>query len=392
MNSQPRLAEYYHAGQKTDKIIPEVKEKMSKHPAGMAVDELSLESVKKELFERHHPSLLPIDIEAHAETVYRILGLKKKHNVLMLGHNYMEPLVFGLSQTEEQGDSLGLSMHAAKTESTYILFNGVPFMAETAKILNPSKTVLVADKTAGCSLADNFGAEEVKSLKAFYPGVPVMIYINSYADAKAECDICCTSANAASIARQMPGDEILFVPDIYFAENLEEELKGIKTVIYPGKGNQQKGAVCEVHERFLLSDLLAVRESFDIPKAHATRVLYAHWECRPEVLQEADFYGSTSQIGRDIAKRVAENQLERAFIASECELTANLAEEFPTVQFWTACSVRCSHMAKVTLHKVLKALEAIDRGGDLSDHEVTLNPEVIERARTPIERMLELSA
>ena len=353
---------------------------------------LSVESVKKELYKRNHPSLTPIDIEAHAETVYQILKLKEKHNVVMLGHNYMEPLVFGLSTKSEQGDSLGLSMYAAKTDAPYILFNGVPFMAETAKILNPSKTVLAADKTAGCSLADNFGAEEVRKLKALYPGVPVMIYINSYADAKAESDICCTSANAAQIAREMPGNEILFVPDIFFAENLEEELKGTKTVFYPGKGNQERGAVCEVHEKFLLSDLLAIRDSFDIPKGHPTRILYAHWECRPEVLQEADFYGSTSQIGQDIAKRVAENRLERAFVASECELTSNLAQEFPTVQFSTACSVRCSHMAKVTLDKVLNVLQALDKGDDLSPHEVTLMPEVIERARTPIERMLELSA
>lgn len=353
--------------------------------------EISLEGVKSELYQRHHPSLTTVDIEAHAETVYKILKLKKKHNVLMLGHNYMEPLVFGLSETAEQGDSLGLSMHAAKTEAPYIIFNGVPFMAETAKILNPIKTVLVADKTAGCSLADNFGAADVKKLKALYPGVPVMIYINSYADAKAESDICCTSANAAKIAKAMPGDEILFVPDIFFSQNLEEELKGEKTVLYPGKGNQEPGAVCEVHERFSLDDLLAIRESFDIPKGHLNRILYAHWECRPEVLHEADYYGSTSQIRRDIAKRVEENTLERAFIASECELTSNLAQEFPTIQFWTACSVRCSHMAKVSLEKVLRILESLDSGDDLSSHEVTLSPEVIEGARTPIERMLEMS-
>jgi len=129
-------------------------------------ENLNLESVKTELYERDHPSLTPVDIEAHAKTLYRILALKKKHNVVMLGHNYMEPLVFGLSAREEQGDSLGLSMYAARAEAPYIIFNGVPFMAETAKILNPSKTVLVADKTAGCSLADNFGAEDVRKLKA----------------------------------------------------------------------------------------------------------------------------------------------------------------------------------------------------------------------------------
>ena len=353
--------------------------------------DLSVEDVKQELYKRHHPSLTFLDIEAHAKTIHRIRTLKQKHDVVMLGHNYMEPLVFGLSEKEEQGDSLGLSMYAAKTEAPYLIFNGVPFMAETAKILSPDKTVLVADKTAGCSLADNFGAEDVRTLKDLYPGAPVMIYVNSYADAKAESDICCTSANAAHIAKTLPGDTVIFVPDIFFAQNLEEELKDEKNVVYPGKDNTARGAVCEVHEGFTLDDLLSVRESFEIPEGHPRRKLYAHWECRPNVLQEADFYGSTSQIMKDIAARVAENQLERAFVASECELTSNLAQEFPVVEFWTACSIRCSHMAKVSLGKIANILEAIDQNADLSEYEVTLSPEVIDKARAPIERMLEAS-
>ena len=358
---------------------------------GLDNKELTLEDVKQELYNRHHPSLTFLDIEVHAKTVHKIRTLKQKHEVVMLGHNYMEPLVFGLSDKEEQGDSLGLSMYAAKTESPYLIFNGVPFMAETAKILSPDKTVLVADKTAGCSLADNFGAEDVRKLKDLYPDAPVMIYVNSYADAKAESDICCTSANAAHIAKSMPGDTLIFVPDIFFAQNLEEELKGEKNVVYPGKDNTARGAVCEVHEKFTLSDLLSIRESFEIPKGHSKRKLYAHWECRPDVLKEADFYGSTSQIMKDIAARVAEDNLERAFVASECELTSNLAQEFPKVQFWTACSVRCSHMAKVRIDKIGNILEAIDNGNDLSEYEVTLDPDVIEKARIPIERMLEAS-
>ena len=353
--------------------------------------ELTLEDVKNELNNRHHPSLMSLDIEVHAKTIHKIRTLKQKHNVVMLGHNYMEPLVFGLSDKEEQGDSLGLSMFAAKTESPYLIFNGVPFMAETAKILSPDKTVLVADKTAGCSLADNFGAEDVRELKELYPGAPVMIYVNSYADAKAESDICCTSANAVHIAKTMPGDTLIFVPDIFFAQNLEEELLGEKNIVYPGKNNTARGAVCEVHERFTLSDLLAVRESFEIPKGHPKRKLYAHWECRPDVLKEADFYGSTSQIMKDIAAFVEDDQLERAFIASECELTSNLAQEFPKVEFWTACSVRCSHMAKVRIDKIANILEAIDSGEDITEFEVTLDPEVIDKARLPIERMLEAS-
>ena len=363
---------------------------MESSSAGM--EELTLESVKAEIYSRNNPNLTPVDIELHAETVYRILELKKKHNAVLLGHNYMEPLVFGLSDQGEQGDSLALSMSAVQTDSDFIIFNGVRFMAETAKILNPNKKVLIADKTAGCSLADDFGAEDVRILKEKYPGVPVMIYINSYADAKAECDVCCTSANAEKIAMAMPGNELIFVPDLFFAQNLENVLEGQKKILYPGKENSAKGAVCEVHEKFTLEDIIAIRESFGIGKDHPKRMMYVHWECKPEVLQEADYYGSTAQIRNDIAKRVEGGNLEKAFIASECELTSNLMEEFPSVEFATACSVRCNHMAKISLNKIKPILEAIDSGADLSKWEVVLSESTIQRASKPIQKMLSLSS
>ena len=363
---------------------------MESSSAGM--EELTLESVKAEIYSRNNPNLTPVDIELHAETVYRILELKKKHNAVILGHNYMEALVFGLSDQGEQGDSLALSMSAVQTDSDFIIFNGVRFMAETAKILNPNKKVLIADKTAGCSLADDFGAEDVRILKEKYPGVPVMIYINSYADAKAECDVCCTSANAEKIAMEMPGDELIFVPDLFFAQNLENVLEGQKKILYPGKENSAKGAVCEVHEKFTLEDIIAIRESFGIGKDHPKRMMYVHWECKPEVLQEADYYGSTAQIRNDIAKRVEGGNLEKAFIASECELTSNLMEEFPSVEFATACSVRCNHMAKISLNKIKPILEAIDSGADLSKWEVVLSESTIQRASKPIQKMLSLSS
>ena len=354
-------------------------------------DSLTLEEVKSQIYSRNNPTLTPIDIEMHASTVHRILELKKKHNIFMLGHNYMEPLVFGLSTENEQGDSLALSMKAVQTDSNYIIFNGVRFMAETAKILNPDKTILIADKNSGCSLADNFGAKQVRQLKAQNPGVPVMIYINSYAEAKAECDVCCTSANAEKIAMEMPGDELIFVPDLFFAQNLENVMQGKKKIIYPGKGNDTKGAVCEVHEKFSLQDILAMRESFGLTKDHPKRMLYVHWECKPEVLQEADYYGSTTQIRNHIAARVEAGTLEKAFVASECELTSNLMEEFPTVEFGTACSVRCNHMAKISLDKIKPILEAIDAGSDLSQWEVNLSDEIISKAAKPIEKMLSFS-
>ncbi|OGG02130.1 MAG: hypothetical protein A3F83_00575 [Candidatus Glassbacteria bacterium RIFCSPLOWO2_12_FULL_58_11] len=218
-----------------------------------------------------------------------------------------------------------------------------------------------------------------------------MIYINSYAAAKARCDVCCTSANSVKIAREMPGEKIIFVPDILFAENLAQDLKGVKEVIYPGRDSDTRGAVCEVHEKFTLEDLLAVRKSFDMPKGHPNKLIYAHWECKPDVLREADFYGSTTQISRDIARRVDEGTLQRAFVASECELTSNLAQEFPGVQFSTACSVRCQHMAKMTLEGILDILRRLDSRGDLSSYEVKLDSEIIEKAREPIERMLQMS-
>ncbi|MBJ35575.1 MAG: hypothetical protein CMB62_03075 [Euryarchaeota archaeon] len=219
-----------------------------------------------------------------------------------------------------------------------------------------------------------------------------MIYINSYADAKAECDVCCTSANAEKIAMEMPGDELIFVPDLFFAQNLEKVLEGKKKILDPGKENDAKGAVCEVHEKFSKEDIIAIRESFDISKDNSDTMMYVHWECKPEVLQEADYYGSTTQIRNDIAKRVEQGNLEKAFIASECELTSNLMEEFPSVEFATACSVRCNHMAKISLNKIRPILEAIDSGSDLSKWEVMLSERTIERASEPIKKMLSFSS
>ena len=356
----------------------------------MTIESPDVAAIKTELYKRKSPVLTETDIDVNAELIRDILALKKKHNVLMLGHNYMEPLVFGLSDDHEQGDSLGLSQTAAKTDSPYIIFNGVPFMAETAKMLNMAKRVFVADKSAGCSLADNFSAEDVRLLKEKYPGIPVMTYINTYADVKAECDVCCTSANAETIAMNMPGESIIFVPDIYFAQNLAKEIGDKKNVIYPN-GNGVKGSICEVHEMFTLDDINTVRESFDIRNDDESSMIYVHWECKPEVLAEADFFGSTTQIRKDIAARVEAGTLKKAFIASECELTSNLMQEFPTVNFWTACYVRCQHMAKVTLKGIYDVLLALDRGEDMSEYEVLLDEDVARRANISIRKMMQIT-
>lgn len=332
-----------------------------------------------------------VDVAANAEKVRRILQLKEEKNVLILGHNYMHPLVFSLSDKAARGDSLALARHAAETDCPIILMDGVRFMAETAKILNPDKKVLIASKLAGCSLADPVRAEDVRAIKAAHPGVPVVMYINSYADAKAESDICCTSSNALEVilhvARTTASNRVIFLPDTLMGMNLQTELDALGheiDLIYPGKSNGLREAKCEVHEQFTVEDLQLIREQYEMPKGHPSRAILAHWECPPDVLREADFHGSTSQMSNYIRA----HQPERAYLATECEMAANLEAEFPQTEFVRACAIFCSHMRRISLDGILSALETEDP----ERHEITVDEEVRVRALTPIERMLELSA
>ena len=342
------------------------------------------------LYERSFQSTpYEIDVAANEEKIQRILQLKEEKNVLILGHNYMRPLIYGLSDTGARGDSLALARYAAETDCPIILFDGVKFMAETAKILNPDKKVLIASKEAGCSLADPIRAEAARRIKSEFPGVPVVTYINSYADVKAESDICCTSANAINvilhIARETGSDRVIFLPDTLMGKNLQEELDVLGhdiEVIYPGKKNSLAEGKCEVHEQFTVDDLLMIREQYDIPKCHPRRAILAHWECSPEVIHEADFHGSTSQMG----KYIRENNPERVYLATECEMAANLAAEFPLIEFVRACQVYCTHMRQITLDGILSALES----EDTEKHEITINEEIRLRALKPIQRMLEI--
>ena len=225
--------------------------------------------------------------------------------------------------------------------------DGVRFMAETAKILNPDKKVLIASKLAGCSLADPVRGEDVRALKASYPGVPVVMYVNSYADAKAEADICCTSSNALDVILHVAGTtgsaKVIFLPDTLMGMNLQAEFDDLGhrlELIYPGKttgpgkNNGMREAKCEVHAQFNGADLQLLRQQYDIPKGHPRRAILAHWECPPDVLQEADFHGSTSQM----ANYIWEHQPERAYLATECEMAANLEAEFPQTEFVRACA------------------------------------------------------
>lgn len=329
--------------------------------------------------------LMDIEAEANKDIIERILVLKKQKNVLILGHNYMHPLVYQLSDADARGDSLGLSMYAAKAKNPIILFDGVLFMAETAKILNPSKKVLIADKSAGCSLADPIRAEDVKALKKQYPDVPVVTYVNSYAEVKAESDYCCTSANALKVILSLNKNKVIFLPDSLMGENLQHELnrmgKNIE-LIYPGKNNKLKRGTCEVHDKFTMEDIRMIREQYNIPKGHPKKAVLVHWECQPDVVKEADFCGSTTQM----ANYIKEKKPERVFLATECEMAANLSMEFPETEFIRQCNVYCQHMRKITLPKILSALETEDK----EKHEVFVDEEIRKKALIPIQKMLEI--
>ncbi len=312
-----------------------------------------LDSIHKAL--RSNPDQ-HLDFLAKRDIMEQILRLSQQKDVLILGHNYMEPLVYQLSGKGERGDSLALSQYAARSEKPIILFDGVRFMAETAKILNPTKKVLIADLDSGCSLADPFTAENVIEYKRRFPGLPVVTYINSYANIKAESDYCCTSANALKVVRhaaeEFNSDAVIFLPDSLMGENLQRELqrKGVELdLIYPGKYDPNFGR-CGVHEKFAADHIRDVRHQHGVSYA----AVLVHWECPPEVLQEADDYGSTSEMAKYIADHP---ELERVYLATECEIAANLASEFPSIKFVRSCNVFFQHMRKITLEQILHSLE-----------------------------------
>lgn len=328
-----------------------------------------------------------LDFLANEDTIKRILKLKDAKDVLILGHNYMAPLVYYISSEGGRGDSLQLAQFAAKAKNPIILFDGVRFMAETAKILNPEKKVLIADIDAGCSLADPFRGEDVRAYKERNLGYPVVLYINSYADAKAEADYCCTSSNALNVIRHSAQEydvkQVLFLPDSLMGANLQEELKQTGSdieLIYPGKYDDNYGS-CEVHEKITLNIIKEIRQQYRLDMKDPTTAVLVHWECHPEVLAEADFHGSTSAMIKYIAEH---SELEKVYLGTECEMTANLQSEYPQIEFVRACAVVCEHMRKITLEKMLEALEN-------EQPEVTVPEDIRVKALISIERMLSIS-
>ena len=302
-----------------------------------------------------------IEWKFHAEYIEEINKLKKEKNAVILAHNYMTPEIYHCV-ADIVGDSLKLAQESQKTKADTIIMCGVNFMADTAKIMNPSKTVLIPDPQAGCSLAESITGKDVRLLKERYPGVPVVTYVNTSADVKAETDICCTSGNAVEIIESLGVDKVIFLPDEYLAKNVAKQTN-VKIITWHG--------TCIVHERFTAKEIREYR------KDNPGITILAHPECTPEVVAEVDFTGSTSKM----SNYVKEKQPNKVLMVTECSMSDNVSVENPNVEFVRPCNL-CPHMKRISLVKVLESLM-------LNIHEVKIDQEVIEKARLPIERMLQ---
>ena len=334
-----------------------------------------------ELEEKLRGIVPDIELKYKAELAYAINRLKKEKNAVILGHNYMEPALYH-SICDIVGDSLELSRMAKETDKDIIVFCGVRFMAETAKILNPEKTVLLPAEHAGCSVAASVTAEDVRQLKARYPGVPVVTYVNTYADVKAESDICCTSGNAVQVVESLDTDTVILLPDGYLARNVAFETG--RTVITPSQNGHTRiegktmiawEGKCEVHDKFTTEDIANVRSQF--PDA----VILAHPECRPEVVAASDFSGSTAAMIR----YVEQTKAPRYLLLTECAMGDNIAAENKDKEMLRLCSVRCPHMNEITLEDTLAALEK-------NQYVIDVPEDVRLRASSAVERMIAIGS
>ena len=296
----------------------------------------------------------------HAPLIHKINMLKKEKNAVVLAHNYQTPEIYhGIADIS--ADSLSLAVEASRTEADIIILCGVHFMAETAKLMNPIKKVLLPDMSAGCSLAESITGKDVRMLKEKYPSVPVVTYINTSAEVKAESDICCTSANAVRVVESLGVDKVIFLPDQYMAKYVQTKTK-VQIISWIG--------TCIVHERF------SAHEIKDIKKQNPEIVVLAHPECPPEVIASSDFTGSTSGMSQYVKK----NQPSKVMLVTECSMSDNVQVENPNVQFIKPCNL-CPHMKTITLPKILDCLE--------KETNEILIPEIISRkARKAVERMV----
>ena len=303
-----------------------------------------------------------IEWSTHAPYIHKINKLKKEKNAVILAHNYQTPEIYhGIS--DFSADSLALAVEAAKTKADIIVMCGVHFMAETAKLMSPEKKVLLPDMRAGCSLSSSITGEDVRNLKRKYPGVPVVSYVNTSADVKAETDVCCTSANAVKIVKSLGVKKVIFLPDDFLAKYVASQTD-VEIISWKG--------TCEVHEQFNDQEINEIRKNNPGIK------IIAHPECPPDVIKASDFAGSTSGM----IKYVKDNQPEKVMMVTECSMSDNVQIDNPNVKFIRPCNL-CPHMKRITLPKVLECLEN-------ETNEILMSDETIEKARKSVERMTEI--
>lgn len=316
------------------------------------------------LYDRVRDVIPEVEWAIHAPYIAAIEALKRERNAVVLAHNYQTPEIFhGIADIT--GDSLYLAQQAAETEARVIVQCGVHFMAETSKILSPEKTVLIPDMESGCSLAASVTGADVRLLRQRYPGVPVVTYVNTSAEVKAESDICCTSSNAVEVVESLGTARVIFLPDQYLGRWVASQT-GVDIILWQGS--------CEVHERFSAEEIRGYRAQ------NPGVYVLAHPECPPDVLAEVDFTGSTSGM----IKHLSQTSARQVVMITECSMSDNVAVEFPDIEFVRPCNL-CPHMKRITLPKVLRALE------DMAPA-VEVDPSVQVRARQAVQRMLDVGA
>ncbi len=321
-----------------------------------------IKKVTDPIYQKISNTVPEIEWTTHAPYIYKINKLKKKKNAVILAHNYQTPEIYhGIS--DFSADSLALAVEAAKTEADIIVMCGVHFMAETAKLMSPDKKVLLPDMNAGCSLSSSITGEDVRKLKKQYPGVPVVSYVNTSADVKAETDVCCTSANAVKIVNSMNSKKVIFLPDDYLAKYVASQTD-VEIISWKG--------TCEVHEQFNDEEINEIRKNNPGIK------IIAHPECPPDVIKASDFTGSTSGM----IKYVKDNQPEKVMMVTECSMSDNVQVDNPNVKFIRPCNL-CPHMKKITLPKILDCLEN-------ETNEIIMDSITIEKARNSVERMVKI--
>ena len=315
-----------------------------------------------QIYQKVSRTIPEIEWAIHAPYIYKINKLKKEKNAVILAHNYQTPEIFhGIS--DFSADSLALAVEASKTKADIIVMCGVHFMAETAKLMCPEKKVLLPDMNAGCSLSASISGEDVRNLKRKYPGVPVVSYVNTSAEVKAETDVCCTSANAVKIVESLRAKKVIFLPDDYLAKYVASQTD-VEIISWKG--------TCEVHEQFNDEEINEIRKNNPGIK------IIAHPECPPDVIKASDFAGSTSGM----IKYVKDNQPRKVMMVTECSMSDNIQIDNPNVKFIRPCNL-CPHMKKITLPKVLDCLEN-------ETNELIMDSKTIEKARKSVERMAEI--